>query len=359
LALSIFMLTALSSIPLANPEIESEVSPALATEVEGVKQECQITVESYPQSLPNDGYSEAVLKVALMIGDLPVCGETVFAQVTRGDIGLDYEEAVTDEDGLAEFSLQAGLIPEPAEISVSTENTATTASLSIPLAPVTYLDILLVTPEDYENHLERQASAAPIYTLGVSAFPGQLAADGGSMAMINACLRLTDGTPAPGVPLVAEIISGEGTLAYDEIATDKAGMFQFYFIAGILPGTVTISLTEPSTGLVSVVDIMLVEAGPARVELLYYDPLSPQPERDGAILPADGISSLPVIARVTDLTGLPLPGVELRIEIIEEETGWLEILDPQTDAAGEVEFSYYSGTTTGPVRIRAFVAAGV
>ena len=105
-------------------------------------------------------------------------------------------------------------------------------TVTIPLAPVTYLDVLLVSAEEYQAHLDRQAAAAPIYTLTATAFPEQLAADGGSLATLNACLMHTDGSPAPGVPLMAEIISGEGELIIEETATDSSGQWQGRLGAG-------------------------------------------------------------------------------------------------------------------------------
>ena len=54
-----------------------------------------------------------------------------------------------------------------------------------------------------------------------------------------------------------------------------------------------------------------------------------------------------MVAKVTDLIGLPLSGVELRLEIIDYGTGWLEVFDPVSDAAGEVRFTYYAGSRTG------------
>lgn len=320
-----------------------------------------LTADCYPQALPNDGYSQATVSVELSDEDGPIVGEIVRASVVQGDGSFIYDEVETDDYGYATFSLTAGIMPDPLEISFTAETTGETTSLMVPLAPVTYLDVLLLTPAEYAKHLARQVSAAPIYQLSTSVFPEQLAADGGSMSTITAVLTHTaDGSPAAGVPMTAELISGNGSLAFGyEIATDTNGEFRFQFIAGMLPGLASIAVIEPSTGLTSAIDILMVQAAPARVELLYTSALSGGPNRGGAILPADGITQLPITARVTDLSGIPLVGIELRLEILDGPNGWIELLDPVTDAVGEIRANYFAGTLVGLVRIRAFISAGL
>lgn len=318
-----------------------------------------ITASSYPEALPNDGYSEATIRVELMAGGVPLAGQKVSANVIRGGGSVTYPEVTTDSSGVATLTYRAGLMPEPAEVQLLAADTGVQTLVKIPLAPVTYLDMLLLTPEEYAAHLKRQAAAAPIYKLAVSAFPEQLAADGGSLATITASLTHIDGKPAAGVPLMAEIISGEGDLEVEQTATDSTGQFQFYFIAGFRPGTVTVRVIEPSTGLIQAIDFLLVEAGPARVQLLYADPFKSGWQREGALLPADGLTQLPIIAEVTDLAGIPLAGIELRVEILDGGCGWVEVLDPVSDAQGQVQVLYHAGMNTGSVRLRAFVSAGL
>jgi hypothetical protein len=318
-----------------------------------------IAVDCYPQALPNDGASEAEISVVVSADGEPVENQVVVAEVKSGDGLLIYRKVTTDADGIATFPYRAGYMPETAEVAVHIPEVDSTASVSIPLAPVTYMDVLLVTPEEYQAYLARQVSAAPIYQLSISVFPDQLAADGGSMSSLTAQLTHTDGTPAAGVPLTAQIISGEGSLELPDVATDADGLWDFYFVAGFEPGTATIQVLEPSTGLVEASDILLVKAGPARVRILYANPLSGSLENDGAIMPADGISGLPMAAEVTDLAGIPLSGVELAIELLDNGSGWVDVLDPVTDIQGQVSFTYYAGTITGPVRLRTFISSGL
>jgi 5-hydroxyisourate hydrolase-like protein (transthyretin family) len=321
----------------------------------------ELSADCYPQALPNDGRSQAMISITALAEGQPAAGEVIRAEITRGDGSLEFVEAVTDEDGVAQFPMRAGMMPEPTEIRFfgGTETSATT--VAVPLAPITYLDVQLVTPEEYAKHRARQASAAPIYQLRLSTFPEQLAADGGSLATVHATLIHTaTGKPAPGVPLTAEIISGEGSLSFNEkMATDSNGEFSFYFVAGMTPGTASIAVIEPSTGLTVATDILLVEAGPARVELLYLDPFSGTASLEGALLPADGMTALPLTARITDLSGMPLSGVELRLEIMNDAGGWVELLDPFSDVSGEINANYYAGTVTGKVRLRAYICSGI
>lgn len=337
------------------PASQSNILLVTAKDISSVN----IDVDCYPQALPNDGRSEAEISVVLTDGDEPLPDVVVRAEIVDGDGILFLEEIRTDIDGVAVFPYRAGFMPERGQLSFSVPDTEASASLSIPLAPVSYLDVLLVTPEEYLAHLKRQAAAAPIYTLRASVFPDQLAADGGSLAAISIGLNHVDGSPAAGVPLLAEVISGEGSLEQSELVTDLDGAAEVYFIADLVPGTVSVMILEPSTGLTTVVDILLVEAGPARVQLRYIEPLGATLARDGAIMPADGLSGLPVVAEVTDLNGIPLAGVELDLSVLDETNGWIEVLDPVSDIAGHVEFIYHAGTSTGLVRLRAFIAGGL
>lgn len=319
----------------------------------------ELTVDCYPQALPNDGDAKAEITVKVDDHGEGVEGLLVTAEILRGDGYLDNMETETDSEGNAIFSFRSGSLPENAKLNFSIAGVDDPLPLTIPIAPVAYMDVNVVTPEEYAQFRKRQASAAPIYSLSTESFPEQLAADGGSMSTISATLTTADGKPAAGVPLTAEILSGEGDLAFEQVATDSAGEFKFYYIAGFTPGTVTIAVIEPSTGLTVSTDIIVVEAGPVKIELVYLDPYSPEPLHEGAILPADGLTSLPMLARVTDLSGLPVSGVELKVELLDAAAGWIEILDPVSDVAGEVDFNYYAGTTTGKVRVRAYAAGGM
>jgi hypothetical protein len=316
-------------------------------------------VECHPQALPNDGFSTTEINVIVSGADTPLEGTTVTAEVIQSDGSLDSYEAETDAEGTASFQFRAGVLPQTPQLRFRVDGISAAETLTIPIAPIAYMDIEVVTPEEYAAFLKRQASAAPIYKLEVDSFPAQLAADGGSISAISARLKMKDGKPAPGVPLTAKIMSGDGDLAIDQQATDAAGEFKLYYIAGFTPGTVTMAVIEPSTGLTVSTDIILVEAGPVRIELTYLDPFSPEPQHEGAILPADGLTALPMLARVTDLNGLPVSGVELRVELVDSVSGWIELLDPVSDVAGEVDFNYYAGTTTGKVRLRVFAVEGM
>lgn len=319
-----------------------------------------MAVVSHPQALPNDGRSEAVIEVALTAASQPVAGEVVKAKVDSGGGFLLTTQATTDASGIAKFQYRAGLMPEAGRINFSlSEEHAAQLAIEIPLAPVAYIDVELLTPDEYKAHRQRQVSAAPIYKLEVNGFPEQLACDGGSLCSLSAKLTTIDGKAAPGVPLKVDLVSGEGSLQLEKTVTDSSGKITFYFTAGYTPGTATLRVVEPSTGLTAAFNIVLVKAGPARIELGYMDPLYPSLAHEGALMPADGITGMPMVAKVTDLLGLPLSGAEVKIELLDSHNGWLEVLDPVSDAQGLVEFTYYSGGQPGKVRLRAYVANGM
>jgi hypothetical protein len=71
------------------------------------------------------------------------------------------------------------------------------------------------------------------------------------------------------------------------------------------------------------------------------------------------MTPLELVARVTDLNGVPLSGVELVIECMEEGGGWIEVVDPVSDIEGLVPIVYHAGTTVGQIRLRAYAAAGL
>lgn len=329
----------------------------------------ELQPQAYPAALPNDGYSEADISVKVLHGDKPAEGVTVLAEVVDGGGSLTSKSATTGSDGLAHFPYRAGLMPAPGELRfrVKDETPAAlplpvdnSAKLTIPLAPVTYLDVQLVTPAEYELMKTLRTKASVIYTLNLNAFPQQLAADGGSMTTVTCELKSPDGRPAAGVALTAKLVSGDGQLIPDGKVTDSQGRFYIDFLAGMNPGTAVIRVTEPSSGLSQNIDIVLVKAGPARIELNYGDSAGVISTREGTYLPTDGMSSLKLVAEVTDLAGIPLSGVELKLEIMGDATnGRIEVFEAISDAAGEVEFEYFSGNQPGKVRIRAYAARGL
>jgi hypothetical protein len=245
-------------------------------------------------------------------------------------------------------------------ISFSTPDSKVSTELKLPLAPVSYLDVQVVTAEEYKKIKARQVSAAPIYTLELSGFPTQLAADGGSLSMLTATLKHTGtGKPAAGVALQADLLSGDGSVSLQEQVTNAQGQLRIYYTAGRVVGTTTIRVVEPSTGLAATLDLRLVEPAGARVELVYKDPVTRSESREGALLPADGLTGLPVVARITDLNGLPLRGVELRVEVLDNGDGRVEMVEAVSDCNGQVQFNCIAGLRTGKLRLRAYAAAGL
>ncbi|MCB1219356.1 MAG: Ig-like domain-containing protein [Planctomycetales bacterium] len=318
-----------------------------------------ILTHAYPEALPNDGRSESEIQVMLVNDGKPLAGETVEARVTDGGGFLASTTAVTDEAGLASFDYRSGMLPTSARISFHVAQRELSSEIEIPIAPVTYLNLQLVTPEEYQLYLDRQSSAANYYRLQMNAFPDQLAADGSSISTLSARLTHADGSPAPGVPLLPVIQAGEGQLIIEQKATDAQGNFSVDVMSGRQPGVLSVALIEPSTGLTESFNFTLVKSTGAHIELFYNNQFSAGLARKGAVVPADGVSELNLVAEVTDLYGLPLSGVEIRVEFLDEQNGQIQVIDPVTDASGQVQLSYYAGTFTGPVKIRAYVSSGL
>jgi hypothetical protein len=337
-----------------------------------------LAVSAYPSALPNDGRSEADITVTVQQDAKPVPDVTVIGEVVDGGGLLTQRSAVTDSNGVAHFPYRSGLMPAAGQLRFHVQPplpagtpdapvpppgdaAAASTSLAIPLPPVTYLDLQLVTPREYAAMRNQRKAASVVYALALSAFPQQLAADGGSMTTVICQLKsAVNGKPAAGVALTAKLVSGDGQLIPDGKVTDDKGRFYIDFIAGITPGTAVVRVLEPSSGLAQNIELTLVKAGPARIKLHYANPQDVVANREGTFLPCDGSSALPLVADVTDLAGVPLSGVELKLEVLGDATnGWLEVLDATSDAAGQVEFQYHSGVQPGRVRLRAYVAKGL
>jgi len=350
LGMAILMLLCASGTAVVGSASTPTASPAPGTGVE-------LRLACSPQALPNDGRSQAEITATLLDNGSPLAGVNVEADVMAGGGTLTGRTATTDRDGVAHFHYRAGMMPEAGRVDFRVPDRVVTGTLTIPIAAIAYLDIQLVSPEEYKAYLARQAAAAPIYKLSVDGFPEQLAADGASMSVLHAELTTADGRAVPGAPLTVKLVSGEGQIVQDAKATDKAGRLSFAFIAGRTPGTAIIQVMEPSTGLLASFDIVLVEAGPARLELYYRSPLTAALAREGAIMPADGMAELPVTAKVVDLLGLPVAGAELRVEMLDQVNGWVEVRDPVSDATGNVQITYHAGALQGRVRLRAYIAS--
>jgi hypothetical protein len=333
-------------------------APASRTEAPGLTLAPTLAVRSFPEALPNDGTSEAEITVTATAEGKPVTGVAVTGRIAGGDGMLQSSSVTTDDRGEAVFHYRAGIAPRTCMLEFNTAVSAQPTVLELPLAAVSYIDLLLVPPAEYDLHKKRQAAAAPIYVLKLDAFPLQLAADGGSSAQVTAQLTFTDGRPAPGVPLKAEA-GGDGRIVPSQPATDGGGRMSFRYTVGRTPGTAVIRIIEPSTGLTQTVSILIVEAGPARLELQVDDLMAIGTDHDGTLLPADGYTELPLRIRVTDLMGAPLAGVAVRLEVIDLGCGWVELEDPVTNGLGELRGTYRCGSQTGKVRLRAYAAAGL
>jgi hypothetical protein len=102
-----------------------------------------------------------------------------------------------------------------------------------------------------------------------------------------------------------------------------------------------------------------VEAGPARIELAVDDSGAIGTDHDGTMLPADGYTTLPLKIKVTDLYGSALNGVEVKVEVLDLGSGWIELRDPVSDSFGEIKGLYHAGSSTGKFRLRAYACAGL
>jgi hypothetical protein len=100
---------------------------------------------------------------------------------------------------------------------------------------------------------------------------------------------------------------------------------------------------------------MVYEAGPAKIKLYFADK-SGTLFQDTAQLPADGVSSITLVAQVLNLVDIPVPNVVVRFSL-SEELGIIESLEAKTDPSGNVHATFKAGTQTGIETITAFLTS--
>lgn len=311
-----------------------------------------VTVD--PPMLPADGKTEAEIKVVVTdLNGEPLAGRQVDFTLEEGYGRLTPTFPVTDDDGIAEAVYVAGHVAASALIRVEDNESGEYKYVEIPTSITASISLELVEPSRFISSFIKKQTATQFYTMSLEVFPDKLVADSFSTSRLTVTLLKLDGTPAAGVPLEFKLLSGEGEIIRDRTTTDEYGLLEAFYRAGDKPGTALIEVVEPTTGLSKTAEILVFEAGPAKIKLYFSDKTGKLFE-ETAKIPADGVSTITVVAQVLNLVDMPVPGVDVQFTVA-EDMGVVELLDSKSDPHGNVYATFRAGTQTGLETITAYL----
>lgn len=324
------------------PEIETKV--------------VDFTASVKPEMLPADGKTAALIRVRITDKTgKPLDRREVSFYLESGYGRLTPLSPLTDGDGYSEAEYVAGHVAATAVVRVTDQKSGEFTRVEIPTSISASISLELVSPSRFISSFIKRQTATQLYTMEIDVFPDKLVADGFSTSRITVTLFSLEGFPATGVPLLMRKISGGGELMVDKTTTDGNGNLEFFYKSGDQPGTTIIEVMEPVTGLAKILEIPVLEAGPAKIKL-YFSDKEGKLYDEAAKLPADGVSTIMVVAQVLNLVDMPVPDVSVQFSLI-EELGVLEIAGAKSDAEGKVYATYKAGTQTGMETITAFLVS--
>lgn len=355
--LFVFLFVAMLAVPAGTEQLpavpDADTFDLFPGDDEG---QVRFDITATPSMLPADGKTEAEIVVILTDPDgAPLSNRRIEFYLEEGYGRLTATFPVTDSDGIAEAVYVAGRVATAGVIRVTDEETGETAVFTIPTSISASISIELVEPSRFISTFIKRQTATRLYTLEVDVFPDRLVADGFSTSRITARLYNLDGSYAVGVPLKVRLLSGGGEIIRERTTTDAQGSLETFYRAGEVAGTAVIEVLEPVSGLREIVEIPVLESGPAKIEIFFRDSEGNYYEEE-ASLPADGLSTITVVARVLNLADLPVPGVEVEFSLA-EDYGIIEVLYSTSDAEGKVYAIFRAGTQTGVETITAFLTS--
>ncbi|TLN24889.1 hypothetical protein FDZ71_01690 [bacterium] len=172
--------------------------------------------------------------------------------------------------------------------------------------------------------------------------PGWLTADGRSKARVKAWLLDGAGQPLAGELVNFTVAGANGTIRIVNGVTDKNGLAEADYRAGVIAGFVTITAEAKDLGVSRSAQIELRSDAPAKVGLV----------ASVLVLPADGSSTSDITATVTDINDNPNKNTPVLFNVISGE-GSVTPADGNTDDAGVVKAVYKAGRTAGNAVVEA------
>ncbi len=265
--------TAVLTSDTSSTDINATVTAHLGTQSAQtvvVFQGVTMNISASPGTILADGQSQSVITVILKraTSNIAVSG----AVITFGtDLGTISNEATTNSGGVAEVSLTSGTATGTAHV---------VASYGAGISRTT----TVVFQESVPSNLE------------VSATPTVITADGQSQSIIKATVSDANRNPVPdGTLVVFDIAEGSGTIGRQR--TTVGGVAATTLTSGTQPDTAKIIGSVGS--LADTVMVVYVVGAVDRIEVT-ADPDS---------IPADGITTSRIRARVLDTKNNPIEGV--------------------------------------------------
>ena len=240
-----------------------------------------VSVSAGNLTIRADGTSTSVIRafVSDTDGD-PIIGQTVNFSTTLGSFFPGSSE-VTNESGIAVITLKSGTFPGIAVVTAEAEG--------------------------FTDQVEVTMTASEPDNIAINVIPDPVVP--GSTATIIATLFDVFGNPIAGESLNIVIFENKtgGRLSAASTPTDVNGQAILTYTAGTIAGTDKIRVSLSSNQSIYQTGSIKVEALPFTVGTIS---LALPDEFSG--LPADGISSVPVTATITDIAGNPVPkGVQV------------------------------------------------
>lgn len=168
---------------------------------------------------------------------------------------------------------------------------------------------------------------------------GDLQAQAGSRLTLETRAEMPDGTPMGGIPVLFEVVEGEGVLEVREVRTDESG------VAGT-----SIRLPDRSGEVLVRGALSGVEASDVRIRIQAL----PGPPSTVTSIMGDGQTAAPgealpdfIGVRVRDELGNLVPGTEVRFRVLEGE-GRVQPPEMDTDDVGRAFARWTLGNEPGP-----------
>lgn len=172
----------------------------------------------------------------------------------------------------------------------------------------------------------------------------ELAVPAGTEVTLASRARDESGAPVTGGTVVWTLESGQGTLDPDTTATDGQGLAQTTLILPEQSGEVMVTGRVEGTNLrPSRFRVIAMPGSPSQVLAIQGDGQSGRPS---SLLPS------PVAVRVTDTRGNPVPGVEVRFQVL-TGGGGVAPTRARTDSTGRAETRWRLGAAAGAQQVAA------
>jgi hypothetical protein len=323
---------------------------------EGPLGNLQATVESTYACVPADSSTEAALTITLKdAAGAPVSARMLAMLFSAGDGRLVPEQPVTDDKGVAKFTYRAGRLAISNHFQLLDVTNGASAEIVLPTSLCAQVKIDLVDPVAYASRQAAAAMRPDMFDLTIKAYPEALPADGVSSSRLTARLIYKNGKPAAGFPITFNVVNGDGSITQDQKLTDASGNITAFYRVGETIGIVTIEAIEKTTGKRASAEILVVEAGPAKLKLWLVDASGKRID-EKATLPADGAGVMTVVAQVLSLVDTPIAGAKVQF-LVKNGLGILEVVDAVSTGSGEVRALFTAGTITGEETITAYLVS--